>query len=66
MNRDIQKLLGPWTLEDAIRQRVDKEALAAWALKEDAPFKPIPPLKPEKWSGTALHVLKSQLWQMIA
>lgn len=64
--KDVQKLLGSWSVEDAIRQRVEKEATLAWALKEDAPFKPIPPMKAEKWKAAPLHVLKSQLWQMIA
>jgi hypothetical protein len=32
--KDVQKLLGPWTLQSAIAKRVEKEATLAWALKE--------------------------------
>ena len=65
MKQDVQKLLGPWTLQSAIAERVEKEATLAWALKADAPFKAIPPLKAERWSAVPLHVFKSQLRQLI-
>jgi hypothetical protein len=61
----VQKLLGPWTVLDALRQRVEREAQVAWALKADAPFQIIPPMKSERWKATPLHVLKSQLWQLV-
>jgi hypothetical protein len=65
-HRQVQKLLGPWTLQGAIAERVEEEATLAWALKEDAPFEAIPPLKAERWPVAPLHVLKSQLRQLIA
>lgn len=55
---------GSWPL--AVQALENKEAIGRWALKEDAPFKPVPPLKAEKWKAAPLHVLKSQLWQLIA
>jgi hypothetical protein len=45
---------------------VAREDLRAWALKEDAPFKVNPPMKSEQWPAAPLHVLKSQLRQLIA
>jgi hypothetical protein len=50
---DVQKLLGPWTLQSAIAERVEREAQLAWALKEDAPFEVVPPMETEKWNGRA-------------
>jgi hypothetical protein len=63
---DVQKLLGPWTLQSAIVEREEKEATLAWALKENDPFKAIPPMRIEGWPAAPLHVLRSQLWQLIA
>ena len=64
--RRVQKLLGPWSPSIALKERVEREALVAWALKQDAPFKVIPPMKAARWPATPLHVLKSQLWQLVA
>ena len=64
--KDVQKLLGAWTLQSAIAERVEKEATLAWALKEDAPLKAIPPMKAQRRPTGPLHVLKSQLRQLIA
>jgi hypothetical protein len=55
-----------WTPRKALEEQVAKEDLRAWALKEDAPFKAIPPTKAERWPAAPLHVLKSQLRQLIA
>jgi hypothetical protein len=62
----VQKLWGPWTFQDALKERVEREAQVAWALKADEPFEVIPPTKAQKWPATPLHVLRSQLWQLIA
>jgi hypothetical protein len=61
----VQKLLGPWSPAIALAERVEREAQVAWALKEDAPFEVVPPMKSEKWNASALHVLRSQLRQLI-
>lgn len=55
-----------WSPRRALEEQVAKEDLLAWALKDDAPFKAIPPLKVERWPAAPLHVLKSQLRQLIA
>jgi hypothetical protein len=65
MNSDIHSLLRPWSPAQALKERVEKEATLAWALKEDAPFKAIPPMKAERWPAAPLHVLRSQLRQLI-
>jgi hypothetical protein len=49
-----------------LEQQVAKEDLLAWALRDDAPFEVIPPFKAERWPVAPLHVLKSQLRQLIA
>ncbi|WP_157043501.1 hypothetical protein [Nitrobacter hamburgensis] len=36
-----------WTPRKALEEQVAKEDLRAWALKEDAPFHAIPPMKAE-------------------
>ena len=48
-----------WSLTEALKKQVAREDLIAWALKEDAPFKAIPPMKAEKWPDAPLHVLRS-------
>lgn len=54
-----------WSLEEAVRKQVAKEDLISWARREDAPFKAVPPVKAEKWPDAPLHVLKSQLRQLL-
>jgi hypothetical protein len=55
-----------WSPRRALEEQVAKEDLLAWALRDDAPVKPVPPLKAERWPAAPLHVLKSQLRQLIA
>ena len=55
-----------WSPRQALEEQVAKEDLLAWALKEDAPFKPLPPLKAERLPAAPLRFLKSQLRQLIA
>lgn len=55
-----------WSPRKALEEQVAKEDLLAWALREDAPFKAIPPMKAERWPAAPLHVLRSQLRQLIA
>lgn len=55
-----------WSPRKALEEQVAKEDLLAWALKEDAPLKPIPPMKPERVPAAPLRFLKSQLRQLIA
>jgi hypothetical protein len=77
-DKRVQKLLKSWSPEVGFKGKVigefgarsleevlEHEANLRWALKEDAPFKAIPPVKPEKWPAAPLHVLKSQLRQLI-
>lgn len=54
-----------WSPRRALEEQVAKEDVLAWARREDAPFKPIPPMKAEKWPDAPLHVLKSQLRQLL-
>jgi len=53
---------GVHSLQDELQRRSWTE----WALKENAPFKPIPPVVAEGLPVAPLHVLKSQLRQLIA
>jgi hypothetical protein len=55
-----------WSPLKALEAQVQKEDWYRWANKEDAPFKVVPPVKVEKWPAAPLHVLKSQLRQLIA
>jgi hypothetical protein len=43
-----QKLLGPRTFRDALKERVEREALTEWTLREDEPFEVIAPMKTEE------------------
>jgi hypothetical protein len=56
-----RKLLGPWTLEGAIRERVEREATMVWALKADEPFEAIPPMPSQKWAPTPLYAFWSKI-----
>jgi hypothetical protein len=54
--KQVQKLLGPWTFQDALKERVEREAQVAWALKEDEPFEVIPPMQVKEWSFPSVFV----------
>lgn len=54
-----------WSPRRALEEQVAKEDLLSWARRDDAPFKTIPPMKAERWPAAPLHVLKSQLRQLI-
>ena len=54
-----------WSPRKALEEQVAKEDLLTWALKEDAPFKAVPPTKAERWPVAPLRFLKSQLRQLI-
>lgn len=55
------KLLGPWTLETAIKERVEKEATAVWALREVEPHRVIPPMPSTRWEPAPLHAFLSKI-----
>jgi hypothetical protein len=55
------KLLGPWTLEGAIKERVEREAMAVWALREVEPHRVIPPMPQQGWQPTPLHAFLSKV-----
>jgi hypothetical protein len=55
------KLLGPWTLEGAIKERVEREATAEWALRQAPPFQAIPPMPVVRWQPAPLHALLSKI-----
>jgi hypothetical protein len=56
-----QKFLGPWSFALALKERVEKEAALAWALKEDAPFEPIPDTVTKPWSLPTLYSVFSKI-----
>lgn len=63
--KDVQKLLGPWSLESAIKQRVEKEATAEWALTKSEPFQTIPLMVVSEWSEAPLHALARGMFKQI-
>lgn len=65
MPSQVQKLLGPWTLQSAIKERVEKEALAEWALKADEPFEVIPPMTTSEWQAAPMHALARGMFREV-
>jgi hypothetical protein len=58
---ETSSLRPDWTLEQAIKQQVDKEDMVAWALKSSEPHKTIPPMPHTVWRPTAVHALLSKI-----
>lgn len=56
-----QQLLGPWTLREAIQERVEREATMEWALKAVEPFETIPPMPITRYEPAPLHALLSKI-----
>jgi hypothetical protein len=54
-------LRADWSLEQAIKQQVDKEDMVAWALKSSEPHKTIPPMPHQVWRPSAVHALLSKI-----
>jgi hypothetical protein len=48
-------------LEIAIKERVEKESMVAWALREREPRRVIPPMPPQGWRPAPLHALISKI-----
>ena len=50
----------------SLEEELQRRSWSEWALKEDAPFTAIPPMKAEQLRAAPIRFLKSQLRQLIA
>jgi hypothetical protein len=64
MNNEVQMKLGKWRIKSSkeqILERVEKEGMVAWALRESEPHRVIPPMPPQGWQPAPFHALLSKI-----